>query len=183
MGANPKAQDKRNTKRKQNTEKVMEGVMYGGEISKKKEAELNKAANYGRGVNFAKTGDTSRIIANAPTGREFFGDIKRGIFGGKADNPSFVTNQKNSSGGEVSKSQEKRQSESNAQYTPKTTKVDGLIKDIVKTGITPGGMILKAMMGNKKKSNGKSLLSKKRQGYQDDPYSVPTLLGKNLGDS
>ena len=174
--------DKRQATRNQNTGKVMEGVMTGGEISKKKEAELNKAANYGRGVNFAKTGDTSRIIANAPTGGEFFNDMKRGIFGGKADNPSFVKNQKNSSGGEVSKNQEKKQSKSYSQYTPKTTKVNGLIKDIAKTGITPIGMAMKAMMGKKKKSNGKSLLAKERQGYQDDPYSVPTLLGKNLGD-
>ena len=44
-------------------------------------------------------------------------------------------------------------------------------------------MILKAMMGKKKKPNAKSLLAKERQGYQDDPYSVPTLLGKKLGDS
>jgi len=170
--------DKRDTKRKQNTEKVMEGVMYGGEISKKKEAELNKAANYGRGVNFAKTGDTSRIIANAPTGGEFFGDIKRGIFGGKADDPSFVENQKNSSGGEVSKSQEKRQSQSNAQYTPKTTKVNGLIKDIVQAGITPGGMILNSMMGKKKKPTKQSILSK---GYKDYA-SILGGKGQKLGD-
>ena len=170
--------DKRQATRNQNTGKVMEGVMTGGEISKKKEAELNKAANYGRGVNFAKTGDTSRIIANAPTGGEFFNDMKRGIFGGKADNPSFVKNQKNSSGGEVSKNQEKKQSKSYSQYTPKTTKVNGLIKDIAKTGITPIGMAMNFMMNKKEKKSKQSILTK---GYKD----YASILGgkkQNLGD-
>jgi hypothetical protein len=90
-----------------------------GEISKKREKELQDAANKGRGVQFVpgdpyvggenvfridpatgekkrvmRTGTTAadftgNIIANKPTTGEFFGDITRGLFGGQADAPQF----------------------------------------------------------------------------------------------
>ena len=88
-----------------------------GEISKKREAELQAAANFGRGVQFIpgsptvkgvtqidpvtgekkpvyRTGTTAadftgKIIANQPTIGEFFGDMGRGLMGGQADTPQF----------------------------------------------------------------------------------------------
>ena len=50
MSSNDKAS--RNSKRAEKTTQLMQNIMTGGEISKKREAELQKAADYGRGVQF-----------------------------------------------------------------------------------------------------------------------------------
>ena len=55
MGA---SQSTSQSSRQANTEKLMEAVMTGGEVSKKREAELQKAANYGRGVKFIEASPT-----------------------------------------------------------------------------------------------------------------------------
>lgn len=111
----------RNAERQANTAELMSNIMApgAGEISKKREKELQDAANKGRGVQFKpgspyvggdnvfridpatgekvkvmRTGTTAadftgNIIANKPTTGEFFGDITRGLFGGQADTPQF----------------------------------------------------------------------------------------------
>jgi hypothetical protein len=111
----------RNAERQANTAELMSNIMApgAGEISKKREKELQDAANFGRGVQFVpgdpyvggenvfridpatgekkrvmRTGTTAadftgNIIANKPTMGEFFGDIGRGLFGGQADAPQF----------------------------------------------------------------------------------------------
>jgi len=108
------ARVERQKQREDNTAQLMENIMTGGEISKAREAELQKAANYGRGVQFLegspKVGNltqkggqpvfrtgvtaqdfTGRIVANAPTLGEAGGDIVRGLFGGQAERPFFTS--------------------------------------------------------------------------------------------
>jgi len=113
------AKANRNAERQANTAELMSNIMApgAGEISKKREAELQAAANFGRGVQFIEgsptvkgltqidpvTGEkkpvyrtgttaadfTGKIIANQPTMGELFGDIGRGLMGGQADTPQF----------------------------------------------------------------------------------------------
>lgn len=143
----------RQTERRANTQELMEGVMTGGEISKKREAELQKAANYGRGVKFVEakpyvggdnvfridpaTGEKKRvmrtgttaadftgsIIANKPTTGELMGDIGRGLFGGQAKDPEYLRSGTTSAPGTTTTDYMK--------YTPKPEKVTGLIPAVI----------------------------------------------------
>jgi len=184
MGANPKAQASRETKRKVTTANIMEGVMEGGEISKRREAELAKASRYGRGIKLTDLGQTGqRIVASTPTLKEVGGDFKRAVFGGQAKDPQYLREEnyvdRSSGTAQVKKNYAK-------DFLDKPTKDPGILPTLVKKGGVVGTMISSALTGKKKKNNrskGSSLLAKERQGYQDDPYSVPTLLGKKLGDS
>ena len=108
------ARAERQREREDNTAKLMENILTGGEISKAREAELQRAANAGRGVTFLpgsptvgnlfdkdgnpilRTGVTAqdftgRIVANEPTLGEVGGDIIRGLFGGQAEKPIFTS--------------------------------------------------------------------------------------------
>jgi len=49
------ARSPRDVTRESRTATLMENIMTGGEVSKKREAELQKAANYGRGVQFIES--------------------------------------------------------------------------------------------------------------------------------
>ena len=103
----------RNAQRQANTAELMQNIMTGGEISKKREAELQKAADYGRGIQFIegsptvkgltqkggkpvfRTGATAadytgRITASPPTLGELAGDAGRALFGGTADKQVFT---------------------------------------------------------------------------------------------
>ena len=108
----------RNAQRQADTAELMSNIMTGGEISKKREAELQKAADYGRGIQFIpgsptvkgltqidpvtgekkpvfRTGATAedytgRIVASAPTFSEFIGDASRALLGGTADKQVFT---------------------------------------------------------------------------------------------
>lgn len=146
------ARSPRSVTRESRTATLMENIMTGGEVSKKREAELQKAANYGRGVKFVeasptvkgltqkggkpvyRTGVTAqdftgRITANEPTLRELGGDIARGLVGGQAPDPGYT--------GEFSK------------YTPKPQKVKGLIPTVIDAAISgslsPVGAIMKGV--------------------------------------
>jgi hypothetical protein len=146
------ARSPRDVTRESRTATLMENIMTGGEVSKKREAELQKAANYGRGVKFVeasptvkgltqkggkpvyRTGVTAqdftgRITANEPTLRELGGDIARGLVGGQAPDPGYT--------GEFSK------------YTPKPQKVKGLIPTVIDAAISgslsPVGAIMKGV--------------------------------------
>jgi hypothetical protein len=105
------ARAERQRQREDNTAQLMENIMTGGEISKAREAELQKAANYGRGVQLLPPSTTvqgltqaggqpvmltnpnfqPRIVANQPTLGEAGGDIVRGLFGGQAERPIFTS--------------------------------------------------------------------------------------------
>jgi len=146
------ARSPRDVTRESRTATLMENIMTGGEVSKKREAELQKAANYGRGVKFVeasptvkgltqkdgkpvyRTGVTAqdftgRITANEPTLRELGGDIVRGLVGGQAPDPGYT--------GEFSK------------YTPKPQPVKGLIPTVINAAISgslsPIGAIMKGV--------------------------------------
>ena len=103
----------RNAQRQANTAELMQNIMTGGEISKAREAELQKAADYGRGIQFIegsptvkgltqkggkpvfRTGATAadytgRITASPPTLGELTGDAGRALFGGTADKQVFT---------------------------------------------------------------------------------------------
>jgi len=103
----------RNAQRQANTAELMQNIMTGGEISKAREAELQKAADYGRGIQFIegsptvkgltqkggkpvfRTGATAadytgRITASPPTLGELAGDAGRALFGGTADKQVFT---------------------------------------------------------------------------------------------
>lgn len=108
----------RNAQRQADTAELMENIMTGGEISKKREAELRKAADAGRGIQFIQgsptvgnlyqidkvTGEkkpvfrtgataedyTGRIAASAPTFSELLGDAGRALVGGTADKQKFT---------------------------------------------------------------------------------------------
>ena len=108
------ARAERQRQREDNTAQIMENILTGGEISKAREAELQRAANAGRGVTFLpgsptvqgltqgdgrpvfRTGTTAqdftgRIVANQPTFGEAIGDASRALFGGQAERPIFTS--------------------------------------------------------------------------------------------
>tara|TARA_R100000278_G_scaffold46114_2_gene40068 strand:- start:556 stop:1656 length:1101 start_codon:yes stop_codon:yes gene_type:complete len=108
----------RNAQRQADTAELMEAIRTGGEISKKREAELAAAADRGRGIKFIEgsptvkgltqidpvTGEkkpvfrtgataedyTGRIVSSAPTFGELFGDASRALVGGTADKQVFT---------------------------------------------------------------------------------------------
>ena len=112
MGSKAATQS-RNAQRQADTAELMQNIMTGGEISKKRDAELQAAANRGRGIQFIegsptvkgltqkggkpvfRTGATAadytgRIASSAPTIGELAGDAGRALFGGTADKQVFT---------------------------------------------------------------------------------------------
>lgn len=160
-----KAKSSRNAQRAANTEKLMSNIMApgAGEISKKREAELQAAANYGRGVQFKpgspyvggsnvfridpatgekkrvmRTGTTGAdftgsIIANKPTTGEFFGDIGRGLFGGQAQSPSYISSPTTLPGTPTTTSR---------QFTPTPERTTGILPPLAEKLLVPGGITL-----------------------------------------
>lgn len=134
----------RETKRAASTQELMSNIMSpgAGEISKRREKELQDAINRGRGVEFlpgkapvvegltqkggkpvfntnAKATDyTGRIVSPAPTFGEMMGDMGRAIFGGQAKEPEYLKNI-SSAPGTTTKNYMK--------YASKPEKVTGLI--------------------------------------------------------
>lgn len=192
--------------RKAKTQELMSNIMTGGEISKKREKELEEAANRGRGIQFVettgtvkglkridpvtgkkmtvtKTGATAadytgKIISSAPTGGELIGDASRALFGGKADD-SYLREDKSAPG---------KKTTDYIQYLPETKKVKGIVPSFIEKGGAVGSIVKGLVKKPKeKKITAQSILAKQRQGFKDDPYSVPSLLlggsKQNLGDS
>jgi len=117
MGSKTATQS-RNAQRQADTAELMQNIRTGGEISKKREAELEAAANRGRGIQFIpgsptvkgvmqidpatgekkpvfRTGATAAdytgsIASSAPTFGELIGDASRALFGGTADKQKFT---------------------------------------------------------------------------------------------
>ena len=148
------------TKRSERTNQVMQNIMTGGEISKKREKQLQDAANRGRGVDFVttsgsvgnltqrdgspvtKTGSsavdyTGSIVASRPTVGEIIGDTGRAIFGGKADDTKI----RKDTG--LSK---------NILPEPKSTK--GIVPTLIEKGGTIG-MIASSILSGKQKNKKK----------------------------
>lgn len=150
----------RNKERAATTEELMSNIMTGGEISKRREAELAKAAAGGRGIQFIpgsptvkgltqkggqpvyRTGATAsdytgRIVSSAPTFGEMLGDMKRALVGGKAEAQPYIYSPTTAPGTE---------STTFRQFTPQPIEQEGIIPALINTGgIT--GIVLNAIKG------------------------------------
>lgn len=177
----------REQKRAANTQELMSNIMTGGEISKKREAQLQEAANYGRGVNFATssgsvgnltqrdgspvaitgakaTDYTGNIVANAPTFGELVRDAGRAVFGGQAKDPEYLRNMNSAPG---------KKTTDYMQYTPKPKKEKGIVPAMVEAGGTPFMMAMKAITGNKNKKEAPITMDQK---YNKGVKSFANLL-------
>jgi len=178
----------RETKRAAQTQELMSNIMTGGEISKKREAELAAAADRGRGIQFvegspkvkgltqkggkpvfrtgAKATDyTGRIISSAPTFGELGKDMARAVFGGQAKDPEYLRQGVSSAPGTTTTDY--------MQYTPKPRKVKGIVPAMIEKGGTPVGMAMKAILG---KEDVKKKLTA-QQKYDQGVQTYSTLLG------
>tara|TARA_R100000742_G_C4279684_1_gene105327 strand:- start:17914 stop:18519 length:606 start_codon:yes stop_codon:yes gene_type:complete len=185
------ATQKINQERAAKTQELMENIMTGGEISKKREAELQKAADYGRGIQFVegspkvegltqkdgkpvfRTGAsavdyTGRITASAPTFGELAGDLSRAVFGGQAKDPAYLREPLSSAPGTTTKNY--------MQYTPKPQKVKGIVPTMVEKGGTPIGMAMNAILGKEDISK-ESAAEKRKRIYEAGVKDYSTLLG------
>lgn len=185
------ATQKRNQERAAKTQELMENIMTGGEISKKREAELQKAADAGRGIQFIegspkvegltqkggkpvfRTGATAadytgRIAASAPTFGEMMGDMSRAVFGGQAKDPAYLREPISSAPGTTTTNY--------MQYTPKPQKVKGIIPTMVEKGGTPIGIAMNAILGKENISK-ETPAEKRRRIYEKGVKDYSTLLG------
>ena len=185
------ATQSRNQQRAAKTQELMENIMTGGEISKKREAELQKAADYGRGIQFVegspkvegltqkdgkpvfRTGATAvdytgRITASAPTFGELAGDASRAIFGGTAKDPKYLREPIMSAPGTTTTNY--------MQYTPEPQKVKGIVPTMIEKGGTPIGMAMNAILGKEDISK-ESAAEKRKRIYEAGVKDYSTLLG------
>ena len=169
----------RNRERAAKTEALMKNIMApgAGEISKAREAELQRAANYGRGVQFIEPNPyvkgltqkggqpvlnpngsfTGRITATAPTFGEAGKDIVRGLLGGKAEAPSYIYSPTTLPGTPTSTFR---------QYAPQPEEVRGLIPAVAEKFMVPGGIMF---------GIAKDLYQKYFPGQQDDTQPIVDL--------
>ena len=189
------ATQKRNQERAAKTQELMENIMTGGEISKKREAELQKAADAGRGIQFIegsptvgnlyqsdgkggkkpvmRTGAsavdyTGRIAASAPTFGELAGDLARAVFGGQAKDPAYFREPISSAPGTTTTNY--------MQYTPKPQKVKGIVPSMIEKGGTPIGIAMNSILG-KENITKETPTEKRKRIYEQGVKDYSTLLG------
>lgn len=154
MGSKTATAD-RNRERAAKTEALMKNIMTGGEISKAREAELEKAAAGGRGIQFipgsptvtgltqaggkpvfrtgATTTDyTGRIASSAPTFGEMLGDMKRALVGGQAKAQPYIYSPTTLPGTPTSTFR---------QFTPQPRQEIGIIPAVAEKFMVPGGIM------------------------------------------
>lgn len=191
----------RETKRAAQTQELMSNIMTGGEISKKREAELAAAADRGRGIQFVestgtvkgltridpatgekvsvkKTGAkgsdyTGRIISSAPTFGELGKDMARAVFGGQAKDPAYLRSGVKSKPGYLGEAP--RETTDYMQYTPKPRKVKGIVPAAAEV-MGKGGMMGMAMNAILGKEDVKKKLTA-QQKYDKGVQTYSTLLG------
>ena len=145
-----------------NTFNVLDQIYDLDEMSKFGEEKVNRVFDAGRGVKFANNpnpADPFRLTASTPTGPkiypfdeatmgEAFGDMRRALFGGKADQTipdlSIALQPRNQEG----------------------------ILNAYKKIPTPTNLLMK-MFGGEEEEEQLNELQMQRQGYANDPYSVP----------
>ena len=190
------ATQKRNQERAAKTQELMENIMTGGEISKKREAELAAAADRGRGIDFVegkptvgnlyqidpvtgekkpvmKTGATAadytgRIISSAPTFGEMMGDMSRAVFGGQAKDPAYLREPISSAPGTTTTNY--------MQYLRKPSKVKGIIPSMIEKGGTPIGIAMNSILGKENISK-ETAAEKRKRIYEAGVKDYSTLLG------
>ena len=166
MGDQTASKQKRDANRAAVSSQLMENIMTGGEISKKREKELQDAANRGRGIQFVegspkvgnltqkdgkpvfRTGATAadytgRIISSAPTGGELIQDAGRALFGGKADD-SAIRNVKL-----TNKTGDKTPTNF-AKFMPEPKESKGIIPSIMEKGGIAGAITSSILTGKKR---------------------------------
>jgi hypothetical protein len=170
LNTNPNQRDSfspeatRQDDRVSNTFNVLDQIYGLDELSKAGEEKVNRVFDYGRGVKFANDpnpADPFRFTASTPTGPqlrfplsesnmgEAFGDMKRALSGGTAEQtiPGLsIANQPRYQEG---------------------------ILNAYKRIPTPTNLLLK-MFGREEEEEPFNTLQRQRQGYANDPYSVPT---------
>jgi len=180
----------RETKRAASTQELMSNIMTGGEISKKREAELAKAADAGRGIQFIegspkvkgltqkggkpvfRTGATAadytgRIAASAPTFGEMAGDMARAVFGGQAKDPAYLRSGVSSAPGTTTTDY--------MQYTPKPRQQKGIVPSLISKGGLVG-MAMSSILG-KEDIMKETPAEKRRRIYEKGVKDYSTLLG------
>ena len=189
------AQKSREQKRTADTQELMQNIMTGGEISKKREAELAKAADAGRGVQLImdsptvgnlyqsdgkggkklvfRTGTTAsdytgRIAASSPTFGEALSDMSRAVFGGQAEDPSYLRGELSSAPGTTTTNY--------AKFVPEPRKVKGIVPTMIEGGGSPVMMAVNAIMGkpNQKKQSVDDIYN---QGVTSFAGTTRTLMG------
>ena len=166
MGDQTASKQKRDANRAAVSSQLMENIMTGGEISKKREKELQDAANRGRGIQFVegspkvgnltqkdgkpvfRTGATAadytgRIISSAPTGGELIQDAGRALFGGKADD-SAIRNQK------LTNRPGDKTPTNFAKFMPEPKESKGIIPSIMEKGGIAGAITSSILTGKKR---------------------------------
>ena len=151
-----------------NTDNVLNQIYGLDEMSKFGEEKVNRVFDYGRGVKFANDpnpADPFRLTASTPTGPqlrwplsesnmgEAFGDMKRALSGGTA--PQTIS-------GPILLHQS----------IPKPRNQEGILNAYKKIP-TPTNLLMK-MFGGEEEEEQLNALQMQRQGYANDPYSVPT---------
>ena len=160
MGSKTATAD-RNRERAATTEELMQNIMTGGEISKRREAELEKAAAGGRGIQFVpgsptvkgltqidpvtgqkkpvfRTGATAtdytgRFTASPPTLGEAFGDMGRALFGGQAKAQPYIYSPTTAPGTATSTFR---------QFLPEPRESRGIVPALAEKFLVPGGITL-----------------------------------------
>jgi len=148
------SKDDRQSMREETTKQVLQDLSTstGGEVSKLREAELQKSLNYGRGIQYSPTVlDPTRTVASTPTLSEVGGDMMRAVFGGQA-----------------------KQTIPGLSVAYQPMKTEGIVPAMIKKGVTPGMVFIKALseaMSPKKKTVetkiGSSLLGGETTGSTD----------------
>ena len=169
LNTNPNQRDSfspeatRQDDRVSNTFNVLDQIYGLDELSKAGEEKVNRVFDYGRGVKFANDpnpADPFRLTASTPTGPqlrwplsesnmgEAFGDMKRALSGGTA--PQTIS----------------------GPGIPKPRNQEGIL-NAYKRIPTPTNLLMK-MFGGEEEEEQLNALQMQRQGYANDPYSVPT---------
>tara|TARA_R100000278_G_scaffold122533_1_gene108972 strand:- start:3020 stop:3625 length:606 start_codon:yes stop_codon:yes gene_type:complete len=166
MGDQTASKQKRDANRAAVSSQLMENIMTGGEISKKREKELQEAANRGRGIQFVegsptvkgltqkdgkpvfRTGATAadytgRIISSAPTVSELVGDASRALVGGKADDSAIRNVKLTNRPGDKTPT-------NFAKFMPEPKESKGIIPSIMEKGGIAGAITSSILTGKKR---------------------------------
>ena len=173
MGSQTASKQSRDAKRAATTTQLMNNIMTGGEISKKREKELQEAADRGRGIQFIegspkvkglttkdgkpvfRTGAsavdyTGRIASSAPTIGEVVGDAGRAIFGGKADDTQI-----------------RKDTGLPKNILPEPRETKGIVPTLIEKGGVVGNIASSILTGKDKKTKKRTFSQIYDQGVQD----------------
>lgn len=173
MGSQTASKQSRDANRAATTTQLMNNIMTGGEISKKREKELQEAADRGRGIQFIegspkveglttkdgkpvfRTGAsavdyTGSIASSAPTIGEVVGDAGRAIFGGKADDTQI-----------------RKDTGLPKNILPEPRETKGIVPTLIEKGGVVGNIASSILTGKDKKTKKRTISQIYDQGVQN----------------